>query len=536
MRVLFVMASPEYLRFYDDTIRLLTERGHDVLLAINQQKDAKPVRLDDLGEPGRVQSIGLVPRRDDAWYPLARLVRGSMDYVRYLEPRFASAPALRQRLAHKGLPRPLRGIDAKLGVYPAPVVRRVLRSLATIERGIPTSGAVERFLSEQRPDLIVVSPLIDAASDQVDVVRAARRLGLRVVVGIASWDNLTNKGLLRVHPDAILVWNEAQKREAIELHGIDADRIVVTGAQLFDKWFHKRPTRTLADFTTHVGLPTGDPFMLFTGSSMFISAPEAEVAFVRKWLQTMRSSPHRVLREAPILIRPHPYNGWIWADVDVSEFGNVAVFPRGRYNPISPENRNDFFDSLYYSRAVVGINTSAMVEAAILGKAVHSIASDDFARTQEGTLHFHHLLPENGGFLRIGHGLDHHADLLAASLADEAGAREQTQRFVASFLRPQGIERDCTPIFVDALEHLSTAAPRAREGAMGTAAARVAAIAVLPVGRYLMRRRDDDERPSMWKRLRQFRRRTRKDVQQFTKSAHKQVRRIRKELKAAFQK
>ena len=63
MRVLFVMASPEHFQFHDSTIQELTARGHEVLLTINQQKDAKPVRLEDLGAPGSVQELGPGPPR-----------------------------------------------------------------------------------------------------------------------------------------------------------------------------------------------------------------------------------------------------------------------------------------------------------------------------------------------------------------------------------------------------------------------------------------------------------------------------------------
>jgi hypothetical protein len=532
MTLLFVMASPEYLRYYDSTIRLLADRGHTVLLAVNQQKDAKPVRLEDHGLPGTVRLLGLVAKRRDRWSRMARLVRGAADYVRYLHPRFAQTPALRERMSRKGLPRSLRWIDSRLGVCSNATVGRLLRLLAAIERGIPVSAAVERFLLEHRPDLVLVSPLVDAASDQVDMVRAARRLGTRVAAGIASWDNLTNKGLLRVEPDAVLVWNEAQKREAVEMHGIDPAKVVVTGAQLFDRWFHKTPGRSLAAFAERVGLARAERFILFTGSSMFISSPEAEVAFVRRWLEAMRGSAHAVLRETPILIRPHPYNGWIWADVDVSGFHGVAVWPRGRYNAIDAGNRDDYFDSLYYSRAVVGINTSAMVEAAIIGRPVHSIVTGDFARTQEGTLHFHHLLPEHGGFLRVGHGLDRHADLLAASLADEAGAIEETGRFVRWFLRPHGVDRDCTPIFADALERLAAAPPRPDPPA--GAGARLLAWTLLPLANVLTRSRvpDEERGQPLWKRAAMFRHRAAKRASGALKHAARRGQRLRKAVRA----
>ena len=482
MRVLFIVASPEYLRFYDTTIQLLAKRGHEVMVAVNKDRDGKPVRLGDLGSNSGITLLGVVPQRGDHWTSMARLVRGLMDYVRYLHPRFAHAPALRQRLARKGLPPLLRLMDARIGVRSDRFVRVALRFLSTLERGIPTSRLIERFLMTHRPDLVVVSPLVDVASDQVDIVRAGRRLGVRVVAAIASWDNLTNKGLLRVEPDAILVWNEAQKLEATELHGVSPERVVVTGAQLFDHWFHKTPTRSLAAFAERVGLASVERFVLFTGSSMFISAPEAEVAFVKRWLVEMRQSQDARLSSVPIVIRPHPYNGWVWADVDVSEYGPVAVWPRGKYNPVDPVNRDDYFDSLYYCQAVVGINTSAMVEASILGRSVHSIVTEDFAKTQEGTLHFHHLLPENGGFLQVGHGLTHHASLLSESLSNEAAAQVATRLFVGRFLRPYGIERDCTPIVSDALERLAVAQIRPPEQA---ALPRVLSVALFPLAQVL---------------------------------------------------
>ena len=54
-----------------------------------------------------------------------------------------------------------------------------------------------------------------------------------------SWDHLSSKALLHIPPDRTIVWNDVQKREAMEMHGIAADSIVVTGAQCYDQWFDK---------------------------------------------------------------------------------------------------------------------------------------------------------------------------------------------------------------------------------------------------------------------------------------------------------
>ena len=344
-------------------------------------------------------------------------------------------------------------------------VRGVQRALMVAERAIPVYEPIADFLRAQAPDVLLVSPLVTPASEQVDWIKAARACGIRTAACIASWDNLTNKGLLRVEPDLVIVWNEAQKREAQEYHYQPAEKIAVTGAQLFDRWFEKTVTRDREAFCGRAGLPGSEPFLLFTGSSSFISASQAEVAFVRRWIEALRASADPALAGMNVLVRPHPYNCHVWESDPVSDLKGVSVFPRRGYNPVDPDNRNDFFDSLYHCAAVVGINTSAMIEAAVVGRPVCSLLAAEFAGTQEGTIHFHHLLPENGGFLRIASTLDQHFEQLSHCLRDPDTARAETARFVASFVRPHGIDRPATRVFADTVERLCQAPPSPPEQA-----------------------------------------------------------------------
>ena len=457
MKILFVMASAEYLRYYDETIRLLASRGHDVVIAVNHDRgDRKPVKLDGMAQElqARVSVIGVLPTHVPWWGRVAKGLRGTMDFVRYLDPRFTDAHALRARIKRKVLPRWLYPLDLipSLG---RGGTRRAERILARLERSIPTAPALDAIITGLAPDAIVVSPLVDAASPQVDTVKTARKLGIPVAVGIASWDNLTNKGLLRIEPDLVILWNEIQKAEAVEMHGIAPERVVVTGAQLFDRWFDRAPSRPAEDFCRRVGFPAAAPFVLFTGSSSFISEATAEMAFVRQWIRSLRESRDPAVRGMPILVRPHPYNGAAWATADVSDLPGVVVWPRGSYSPVDEQNRADYFDSMYHSAAVVGINTSAMIEAAIVGRPVLSIHAREFAGTQDGTLHFHYLLPENGGFLRVAATIEEHVQQLAGVLADPGGVRQEIDRFVDRFIRPRGRATPATPAVADAIESLA---------------------------------------------------------------------------------
>ena len=46
MKVLFLMDSPEYLRFFDSVIEALAASGHVVAIAVNSQRTKKPVGLE----------------------------------------------------------------------------------------------------------------------------------------------------------------------------------------------------------------------------------------------------------------------------------------------------------------------------------------------------------------------------------------------------------------------------------------------------------------------------------------------------------
>jgi hypothetical protein len=291
----------------------------------------------------------------------------------------------------------------------------------------------------------------------------------------------------------------------VDYHDVPAERVAVTGAQLFDRWFEKTLTRDRAAFCGRAGLPDAGPFVLFTGSSSFISESSAEVAFVRRWIEALRRSGDPILGSINVLVRPHPYNVHRWADDPVGDLPGVSVFPRAGYNPVDSGNRDDFFDTLSHCAAVVGVNTSAMIEAAIVGRPVCSLLAPEFAGTQEGTIHFRHLLPEHGGFLRIAASIDEHVQQLAGVLRDPAATRAETERFLASFIRPHGLDRRATPVFADAVETLGQAPAPApvRPGALRHVMRALLLVAAVPV---LLDNRvgDAEKRRKLRKRMKKY--------------------------------
>jgi hypothetical protein len=469
-RILFFMLHAGYIRYYRPTLEILADRGHSLHLAFTRiEKDPGDARLaHELADRYANISVGEAPlrQRSDRWRPVAGLTRSLMDLGRYVHPRYADSPALRARMArklteHVTRARTIDPLSAQLTLRVIGSIssrssetlsRKIVRSLGAVERAIPTSAQVDAYLAGQQPNVVLVTPVVEFASTQVEYVKSARRAGIPVAVCVASWDNLTGKGLIRVTPDRVFVWNEIQAREAIEMHGMPRDRVVATGSPKFDEWFERTPRTTPAEFATAVGIDPARPFVLYACSSTFI-APD-EVSFVRRWLTALRDRDEPSLRGLGAVIRPHPQNAQQWSGVDLSDFGNVSVWPPRGVQPDAGEARADFYDSLAHSAAVVGINTSVLVEAAIVGKSVLAPLSAEFAGTQRGTLHFRYLLYENGGFLHVGETLDRHFQQLAGVLEQGNEQAAQTRRLVEMFVRPRGLDRPAAPVLADEVERL----------------------------------------------------------------------------------
>ncbi len=450
MKILFLARHFSYLRLFESAIAELAERGHTIHLSADREES--------LGGAGLVErlaarypkvTVGWTPtRQSGAWLALGQKLRLGIDHLRFLDPRYDTMPRLRGR-SEERTPRLVRSL-AGLPVLRTPAGRRALSwVLRQFEQAVPRSRELETFYQEQKPDVVLITPLVDLGSPQLDHYLSARALGLRTVLCVGSWDHLSSKSLLRAIPDLVTVWNETQKGEAVELHRVPPERIVVTGAQCYDQWFGRQPSRSREEFCEYANLDAARPYVLYVCSSLFKNTAN-EAKFTERWIQHVRGSADPVLREAGLLIRPHPRRLDEWQQVDLTEFKNVGFFGG---HPVDPASKNDYFDSLYYASAVVGLNTSAFLEAGVAGKPVLSILEPEISQdNQEGTIHFHYLTQVGGGLLETARSLEEHVLQLSATLADPRAGIERARRFTEGFIRPQGLDEPSTPRFANAIE------------------------------------------------------------------------------------
>ena len=479
MKLLFLARHANYFRSFESVIRLWAERGHQVQLAVERVESVGgSALLEQLTGAYTSVTAGEAPHREAGeWTSLAGRLRRAIDLLRYLEPAYDTTPRLRARAAERA---PAFAVHFAGSAWSRSRVARTVLGwvLRRAEAAIPPSRDVAGYLRERQPDALVMTPLIGVVgSSQPDYLRAARAAHLPTAVAVWSWDHLTSKALIREAPDRVLVWNEVQRDEARRLHGIAPERVVVTGAQCFDQWFGRTPSRSRTGFCAAAGLPDEKPFLLYVGSALFAGSPP-EAGFVQQWIAAIRASADPVLRSCGILVRPHPQRMREWEGLDLSGFGDVAVWGG---NPVTEQARADYFDSLVYSRAVVGLNTSAFLEAAIAGRPVLAILPDEFSDNQEGTLHFGYLSSVGGGLLRTSRTLAEHCAQLSQELA-ASGDRVDHDTFLRAFLRPHGLDVPATPVFADAVEAMPVEARSPARHQSETAAT--------TIGRWMLHRLD----------------------------------------------
>jgi hypothetical protein len=468
MRILFVLNRMAHVRHFDRSVRLLADRGHDVCLA-SQDDDVELSGV--LAGQERIRATAAPRNRSDDWVSAATALRRARDYIRYLHPRYASAGLLRSRAFEKlvaSVSDHAEGLDDAwselLLRMPKPEQKRIDALLTKLETAIPTDPGIDAFLDAERPDVVILSPMVGIGFTQADFVKSARARHVPTGMLVFSWDNLSNKGLIHEIPDRILVWNQTQSVEAVKLHRCPADRIVVTGAPRFDPFFEMKPATRRDEFCRLVELDPSRSLITYLCSSKFVAAEER--TFVERWIAEIRRSADPRLARTGVIVRPHPAGMKGWHADSRRDFrwpgapGDKATVSKPFADPDvavmhSPMQNADIvlYDTVFHSAAVVGLNTSAEIEAAIVGRPVFTIIDPD-AKGQQGTLHFHYLLKSHGGHVELAESFDDHRAQLSRALAGEDN-RGAIDTFLVNFIRPKGLAMPVAPIVADAVEDLA---------------------------------------------------------------------------------
>ena len=445
-RVLFVSRTIAHFSYYDSILAALLARGADVEIVFDtgwskKWRQTDLTAVEEFREAHPALKTGWSVRRSDERRDRLFARRELRSYASYLSrPRTTPYYVERWR---EYLAEPWQSRSKN------PLVRALLASpvaeawFRIAEAATPPDAGVTSFIRERAPDVMLVSPANLRFSEETDYIKAARRLGVPTAVPVLSWDNLSTKGLIQIPPDRLFVWNAHHLKDAVEIHGVPAERIEVAGSPFFDKWFDPPadlPSREA--FCRQLGLDPARRILLYLGSSRRIAADE--VWFVQKLRRFIGASRNEELRGCQLLVRPHPANAKIYEGLSGE---GVCVFPRNGELPETREGFGQMRASFHHAEAAIGINTSGMVDAVLAGLPTFSVRLPRYAQTQADAVHFRYL--EQDDALYLSDDLTGFCETLIRVFGGDDPKAEGRQAFARKFARPRGLERAAGDIIAE---------------------------------------------------------------------------------------
>ncbi len=177
--------------------------------------------------------------------------------------------------------------------------RRLIDFLARLEaRLFEPPEFVDRLFAEFPPSLVVTThPLV---LNEWDLVTVARRRGVRTAGVVKSWDNILRRPESR--GDTIAVWNQVNRREAIEVEKYREDEVHVVGPTCFDRYFTPGVLRTRDEYWRSKGLDPAKPVVVFGTAGSF--SPDWDETFMMDLLLEMTEQ-DEALRDVQFVCRLH---------------------------------------------------------------------------------------------------------------------------------------------------------------------------------------------------------------------------------------
>lgn len=467
-RFLVVLPGSEHVESCEPWLRALLDRDHRVDLAlISAEKSRRGLeqRLAD-EYPGLV--LKRTPKPEGRG--VVNLRRGLLALADVARHQHPEGPATHDRAAarlpaarHRDGPLPTdvaRAYRRTLGRISHPAYARRASSLLLRMGLVPEPDVrLVEWIVRQGAEVVAFSSLVTVGSLEVEFALAARAAGVPTALVVGGARALSDEGLIKGEPDLVVVCSELQRLEAMADHGLPRSRIAVVGSAAFDPCYAALPPRSAGEVSGVAGPSPERSFVLFRSSA---AAPAArEIALARE-LAARLGAPGVGLE---LLVYPDVRDRTRW---DLEPTPGAAALPKGSLT-VTTET---LVDATCHSAAVVSLDVTALLEAAVLGRPAFAVVPDLGGESDERRA----LLDDFRGTVRI---VASAGELLTGLQAgDPDPCAPGTPSGVDILVRPLGRDIPVAPLIADALEQLSKARlERPASGPVGPRVARGYALA-----------------------------------------------------------
>lgn len=286
------------------------------------------------------------------------------------------------------------------------------------------------------------------AQNELDVMlmKEGRRVGIKTISMVRSWDNLTSKGILRFVSDALLVNNGLVKAEATRYSFISQEKIKIIGIPHYDKYFNATP-EPKSNFFSKFGFDMQKPVVIY--------APIGN-RYIRENQTDKCALEILSALDINILVRLPPTDEVNFesfrsgkATVVFQKTGNNFMKGGHKLSEITHEDEKSLISALTYASVIVTGQSTIAIDACVFDKSVVIVGFDNERRPYwDGVLRYYDYeyykpILESGGvsFARDpSELLGFTKKYLADSLLDKEG-RKKIIKMEAEFLDGKSTQR-----------------------------------------------------------------------------------------------
>lgn len=317
--------------------------------------------------------------------------------------------------------------------------RTGLKALSSLER---TSSRVFRTTDEYLKLMTKLAPALVFNGSHIhsriatQAVQAAQWLKIPTATFIFSWDNLTSQGRILLPYDYYLVWNDALKRQLLEMYpAIRDEQVFVTGTPQFDFHFQSKFYQNRQEFCRAIGADAARPIVLYsTGMANHMPGEPEIVEEIADFLREITS-----LNSPQLLVRVYPKDLTGRFD-ELKARRKDILFPKIAWEEswLTPKFEDSYSLVNTLRHAALGINVASTIslELCMFDKPVVNVgynpSSVDASTLDYGTYYnFDHYRPVvESGAVEVAWNRPQMRDLIRQSLKEPSRRSNQRQALI----------------------------------------------------------------------------------------------------------
>ncbi len=251
-----------------------------------------------------------------------------------------------------------------------PWVRKAVRFL---DYHLVRNNAYAEYFEKYQPQAVLLAHLFD--EPEIQLLREAKRRGVKTVGFVNSWDKVTARCIMRLLPDKAIVFNDIVKREMMDYNDMDERDIFVSGLPQYDSYFTDNDYSSREEFFKKPGLDPAKKLIVYAPLGRSFGASDWDIIDLLYRLKDerkfsadveilVRFQPNDFLDESELKKRPHL----------VYDYPGIRFSAkRGVDWDMNADHLKHLRDTLYHMNLLVCYASSMSIDASVFDKPVINI-------------------------------------------------------------------------------------------------------------------------------------------------------------------